>query len=90
MEVVEYIESSHQYLIDGVLVPSVTHIVSLILPNKYSGVPESVLNRKADFGTHVHEAVQNNSNEGLTMLEDMCFAEWVRLRDFHKIGRAHV
>lgn len=85
MEVVEYLEESHQYLIDGVLVPSVTHLVSLILPNKYSDVPKSVLTRKADFGTHVHEAVQNNSDEGLTMLEKMCFDEWVRLRDFHSI-----
>ena len=85
MEVIEYIEETHQYLINGVLVPSVTQIINRIYPNKYTGVPESVLNRKADFGTHVHEAVQNDSNEGLTMLEDMCFQEWVRLRDSHNI-----
>ena len=81
MEVVEYIEETHQYLIDGILVPSVTHILSSILPNKYADVPKSILNNKADFGTHVHNAVQNNDPTGLTMLEKMCFQEWERIRD---------
>ncbi len=55
---IEYIDETHTYLIDGIIVPSVTQILEKVFPNKYIGVPEKVLREKADYGTHVHWLIQ--------------------------------
>ena len=54
---VEFIEQTHQYLVGGVLVPSVSEILRFIFPKKYKDVPARVLEEKALFGTHIHEAI---------------------------------
>lgn len=55
---VEYIEESHTYLVDGIIVPSVTQVLQFKFPDKYKGVPGSVLNNKAEYGTKVHKLVE--------------------------------
>lgn len=50
----EYIPQSHQYVKNGVIVPSVTKIVNWKFPI-YKGVPQYVLKRKADYGNRVHD-----------------------------------
>lgn len=57
-EVVEYLEDSHTYLVNGVIVPSVTRIVDYLMGNEYSNVPETTLKAKAQYGTEVHEAIE--------------------------------
>lgn len=54
----EYIDDGHIYLVDGVIVPSITTIVRTTDPDKYSTVSEAVLKKAADMGTAVHEAVE--------------------------------
>lgn len=55
---IEFIDEEHIYLVDGVIVPSVSEILHFIFPNKYSNVPKNVLNAKASYGTKVHEAIE--------------------------------
>lgn len=55
---IEFIEEEHIYLIDGIIVPSVTQILQKIFPEKYKGVPESVLNKKAEYGTDLHKYIE--------------------------------
>lgn len=55
---VEFIEESHTYLIDGVIVPSVTQILQKVFPEKYKGVPLEVLRRKAEYGTELHKYIE--------------------------------
>lgn len=55
---IEFIEEEHLYLIDGVIVPSVTQILQKVFPNKYEGVPEKILNAKACYGTDVHKYIE--------------------------------
>ena len=55
---VEFIEDGHIYLIDGVIVPSVTQILQKVFPEKYEGIPKEVLNAKAVYGTDVHKYIE--------------------------------
>ena len=55
---IEFIEETHQYVLDGVLVPSVSEILHFIFPDKYKGVDKEILNKKAIYGTGVHEAIE--------------------------------
>ena len=55
---VEFIEETHQYLIDGILVPSVTQIVEKIFPDKYKGVPDYILKAKAEYGIQIHKFIE--------------------------------
>lgn len=55
----EYIEASHQYLYNGVLVPSVSTILSkTIFKDKYKDIPEHILKAKAEYGSLLHEAIE--------------------------------
>lgn len=61
----EFIEDSHTYLVDGVIVPSITQILKVKFGNKYNGVSKSVLNRAAEKGTEVHEAIELYCQTGM-------------------------
>lgn len=60
----EYIDDTHTYLIDGVIVPSITQIIKAQMPNKYSGVSREVLNMAAQKGTEVHQAIEDYCTQG--------------------------
>lgn len=54
----EYLDESHQYLVDGVIVPSITSLCKQVLGNRYPNVPKETLRKAADRGTAIHEAVE--------------------------------
>ena len=54
----EYIDESHTYLCDGVIVPSVTQILKIKFGGKYKGVSKRTLERAANKGTEVHRAIE--------------------------------
>ena len=53
----EFIEYGHIYLVDGVIVPSITGIVRKVLGEKYDRVPRDVLNKASEHGTAVHAEI---------------------------------
>lgn len=55
----EYDDESHTYIVDGVIVPSVTQILGVKFGNKYAGVNRSTLERAASRGTEIHKAIEN-------------------------------
>jgi hypothetical protein len=59
---IEYLDEHHLYLVDGVIVPSVTQILHKVFPNKYKNVPKWILNNKANYGTKVHQAIEDLEN----------------------------
>lgn len=63
--IVEYYEEEHEYLVDGLLVPSITQILKNKFGNKYDGVSKEVLNRAAALGTNMHQAIQEYEEKGL-------------------------
>ncbi len=57
--VLEYDDETHTYLIDGVIVPSVTQIIhEAFFKNMYDFVPPSVLEKAAERGTEVHSMIE--------------------------------
>lgn len=62
--VLEYFDDTHEYLVDGVIVPSITQILKIKFGNKYDGVSQKVLNRAAEKGTEVHEAIERYCKTG--------------------------
>ena len=60
----EYLDNEHQYLVDGVCVPSVTQILKTKFGNKYDGVSKATLNNASRLGTAVHEAIQRLCEQG--------------------------
>lgn len=60
----EYIDETHTYLVDGILVPSITQILKVKFGKKYEGIDKDVLQRAADKGTEVHEAIEKLCKTG--------------------------
>lgn len=66
--ILEYYDETHTYLVDGVIVPSITQILKYKFGNKYNGVSKEVLDKAAEKGTAVHEAIEawcKNGTESL-------------------------
>lgn len=55
---VEYIDEIHTYLVDCVIVPSVTQIIETMF-DSYSKVPKATLKISADFGSRIHEMIES-------------------------------
>lgn len=60
----EYDDDTHTYLVDGVIVPSVTQVLSLKFGNKYEHVNRSTLERAANRGTLIHKAIEEYCKTG--------------------------
>ncbi len=54
----EFVEEEHLYLLDGVIIPSVSQILHIIFKNKYKNVPANILKAKAIYGTTLHNAIE--------------------------------
>ena len=76
----EYIDDIHTYLVDGVIVPSVTQLISD--PDKYRDVPPDVLERARLRGVAVHEAVEAFVKDGVT---DPLILGFPELMEQHKL-----
>jgi hypothetical protein len=60
----EYFDDTHEYLVDGILVPSITQMLKFRFGNKYAGVNASTLKRASEKGTEVHEAIEKYCRTG--------------------------
>lgn len=61
----EYIDDEHIYLINGVIVPSITQILKSKFGNKYNNVRRDVLERARVNGTQTHDAIEKYCKEGI-------------------------
>lgn len=55
---IEYLDDVHCYLINGVMVPSVSELIRFRFPEAYKGIPEKILKQKASYGSKVHDYIQ--------------------------------
>lgn len=60
----EFIPETHQYIVDGILVPCVSNILAYKF-NDYSGVSREVLNRASEKGTELHKAIEDYEQQGI-------------------------
>lgn len=56
---IEYIDLTHTYLNDGVIIPSVSNLVEFATKDDYSVIPPIILKKAQDFGTDIHNAIEN-------------------------------
>lgn len=54
----EFIEETHTYLLDGKIIPSATQLLKEIFPLKYENVPIDILNKKSEYGTQIHKFIE--------------------------------
>lgn len=63
--VLEYIDETHTYLYDGVVLPSITQLLKVKFGNKYNGIPKETLERASVQGTAVHKAIEEYEQQGI-------------------------
>ena len=80
-----FIEESHTYLLNGVIVPSVSDILHFIFPDKYKGVSEITLSNKAKYGTIVHEYIEKFENGKLDNLPDLDIYQQMSIKQYMRI-----
>lgn len=85
---IEFIEQQHIYLVDGVITPSVSQILHFIFPDKYKNVDKKILNRKAEYGTKIHESVELYENNIKTMTLEEAFDVTVQVQELNYIQEA--
>lgn len=61
---VEYLDDIHQYIVDGIIVKSITQALKSRFGNKYATVDASTLKRASEQGTEMHLAIQNYCEQG--------------------------
>ena len=66
---IEFLEDTHTYLINGVIVPSVSELIRFKFPDAYKGVPKRILKSKATYGTKVHATIEAFVNKEFTLEE---------------------
>lgn len=98
---IEFLSEQHLYLKDGILVKSVTQILQLIFPNKYKGINEKILSRKAEFGTNGHSIIEHLDVSDLAKADEqtlqiqnkdlqICIREYLRLvKQFNIVPTVH-
>lgn len=60
----EFYEEDHQYICDGLMIPSVTQLLSYKFGRKYDGVSNEVLKARAKEGTETHSAIERLCKTG--------------------------
>lgn len=60
----EYFDEGHIYLVDGLVVPSITQLLKVKFGNKYEHVNRATLERASEAGTQVHDAIQRVCETG--------------------------
>lgn len=79
---VEFIEDIHKYVVDGILLPSVTQILNTRFGHKYDAVDPVVLNAAAKRGTAVHKAIEEYEKQGIE-------TDDIELRNYKFLKRLH-
>lgn len=86
---IEFIEEEHIYLYDGVIIPSVSEILHFMFPDKYKNVDKEILNKKAEYGSKVHEAIecleQDKTMPGLDNMQEFSINQYKRLKDKYNL-----
>ena len=85
---IEYLPETHTYLVNGVITPSTTQIIHKLKPDKYKGIPASVLKTAAQYGDIVHEAIEE-IGQGRDILFREKSYEGIAIRRFRELKVYH-
>lgn len=86
---IEFIEKEHIYLKDGIIVSSVSEILHFIFPDKYKNIDKAILNKKAEYGSILHKAIENLENNeelpALNYIQDASIEQYLKLKAKYNI-----
>lgn len=85
---IAFLEEPHIYLVDGVITPSVSEILHYIFPDKYKGVNRKILNKKAEYGTTIHESIEMYEANIKTMSLKEAFDIVIQVKELSYIQEA--
>lgn len=85
---ITFLDEPHIYLVDGIITPSVSEILHFIFPDKYKGVDKKILNRKAEYGTTIHESIEMYEANIQTMQLEDAFNVVIQAKDLNYIQEA--
>ena len=63
----EYDDDTHTYLVDGVIVPSVTQVLKVKFGGMYESVAPEVLRKAGERGTAVHKSIEDYCTKGIDL-----------------------
>lgn len=87
---IQFFEEEHLYLYeDLIIIPSVSEILHFIFPDKYKNVDVEILNKKAQYGTFIHELIETlEKGETLPKMDNIAefsINQYKRLKAKHDI-----
>lgn len=62
---IEFLEDTHTYVVDGIILPSITQMLQLKFGNKYSNVNPKTLENASIRGTLIHKAIEDYEVQGI-------------------------
>nr|DAI39490.1 MAG TPA: exonuclease [Caudoviricetes sp.] len=75
----------------GRVIPSVTQCIKLILGDKYSDVPKSILRKAAIYGTRVHKILEDLEDgieyRNLNIYEQNAVNQYKKIKDFETVEK---
>ena len=80
--VLEYIDETHTYIYNGIVIPSITQMLKVKFGRKYDGIPKEILERAASRGTALHKAIEEYEKQGIE-IDDQ------ELRNYKFLKRAY-
>lgn len=81
--IVEYIEELHLYIVNGVILPSITTIIKSKFPVDVN-IPDEVLQNAKERGNRVHKEIEDFEKSGLVPLESQEFNNYLSLKNLYK------
>lgn len=83
-EGVEYDDEAHRYLLDGEPVPSVSRVLEVIEPDRYTGISEDIMQRAAERGKNAHAmvALDVRGQLDLTSLDERLSDNYIAWQNF--------
>ena len=63
----EYDDDTHTYLVDGVIVPSVTQVLQVKFGGMYTNVAPEILKKAGERGTAVHKSIEDYCTKGIDL-----------------------
>lgn len=82
--VIEYWEDSHTYLVNGIILPSITTILKKKFGHKYDCVNEEILEKSRELGTDMHQAIQDYEEDGINDLNNRELQNYIFLKKHYK------
>lgn len=86
----EFDEERHIYSYNGIKVPSVTQIMKPLSSDAYGSIPKATLDKAAERGTRVHNAIEIFTNYGFEDASDDAIPFFEAFKDWYNLRKPEV